>query len=239
MSGLLPAAAAASTSVKPIFNRDMNEAKQRLRELHRAWYREVPNTVHLFQLDIFVKQGRDKVREMFMKNAHVIDPRVADLLVIKGKMELEETKCGSSGHRCSDPEPKYWNTVTDYDVTNVNVCFMNDRFSRSSGAQESAMREGELSLVVYNCSYKKLTLSEYYRPSVATALCLVDGDSVLVTLPRCQLPVMRYYPECHNQYQPQLSLSQHYHTRGTKRGHNNPLEKLKAMDKTNRPLSIS
>lgn len=47
--------------------------------------------VNSFQLDISVKQGRDKVREMFMKNAHVTDPRVVDLLVIKGKMELEET----------------------------------------------------------------------------------------------------------------------------------------------------
>ncbi|XP_006027697.1 NADH dehydrogenase [ubiquinone] 1 alpha subcomplex subunit 6 isoform X2 [Alligator sinensis] len=47
--------------------------------------------VHLFQLDITVKQGRDKVREMFMKNAHVTDPRVIDLLVIKGKIELQET----------------------------------------------------------------------------------------------------------------------------------------------------
>ncbi|XP_036720836.1 NADH dehydrogenase [ubiquinone] 1 alpha subcomplex subunit 6 isoform X1 [Balaenoptera musculus] len=105
-SGLRRAGAAATTSVKPIFSRDMNEAKRRVRELYRAWYREVPNTdekteahklvshhtiMHLFQLDISVKQGRDKVREMFMKNAHVIDPRVVDLLVIKGKMELEET----------------------------------------------------------------------------------------------------------------------------------------------------
>ncbi|CAD7677070.1 unnamed protein product [Nyctereutes procyonoides] len=90
-SGLRRAAVAAPTSVKPIFSRDMNEAKRRVRELYRAWYREVPNTVQLFQLDITVKQGRDKVREMFMKNSHITDPRVVDLLVIKGKMELEET----------------------------------------------------------------------------------------------------------------------------------------------------
>lgn len=39
--------------------------------------------VHLYQLDITVKQGRNKVREMLMKNAHVTDPRVIDMLVIK------------------------------------------------------------------------------------------------------------------------------------------------------------
>lgn len=43
-SGLRQAGAAASISVKPIFSRDLNEAKQRVRELYRAWYREVPNT---------------------------------------------------------------------------------------------------------------------------------------------------------------------------------------------------
>ncbi|NXT15337.1 NDUA6 dehydrogenase, partial [Prunella fulvescens] len=71
------------SAVKPIFSRDLSEAKRRVRELYRAWYREVPNTVHLYQLDITVKQGRNKVREMFMKNAHVTDPRVIDMLVIK------------------------------------------------------------------------------------------------------------------------------------------------------------
>ncbi|XP_054023865.1 NADH dehydrogenase [ubiquinone] 1 alpha subcomplex subunit 6 [Dryobates pubescens] len=82
---------AVSAAVKPIFSRNLDEAKRRVRELYRAWYREVPNTVHLYQLDITVKQGRNKVREMFMKNAHVTDPRVIDMLVIKGKMELQET----------------------------------------------------------------------------------------------------------------------------------------------------
>ncbi|NWS24729.1 NDUA6 dehydrogenase, partial [Polioptila caerulea] len=72
-----------SAAVKPIFSRDLGEAKRRVRELYRAWYREVPNTVHLYQLDITVKQGRNKVREMFMKNAHVTDPRVIDMLVLK------------------------------------------------------------------------------------------------------------------------------------------------------------
>lgn len=43
-SGLRQAAVAASTTVKPIFSRDLNEAKRRVRELYRAWYREVPNT---------------------------------------------------------------------------------------------------------------------------------------------------------------------------------------------------
>ncbi|XP_030058647.1 NADH dehydrogenase [ubiquinone] 1 alpha subcomplex subunit 6 [Microcaecilia unicolor] len=85
------AAQAATTAVKPIFSRDLGEAKQRVRELYRAFYREVPNAVHVYQLDITVKQGRDKVREMFMKNAHITDPRVIDMLVIKGKMDLEET----------------------------------------------------------------------------------------------------------------------------------------------------
>ncbi|XP_046894045.1 NADH dehydrogenase [ubiquinone] 1 alpha subcomplex subunit 6 [Hypomesus transpacificus] len=84
-------AAGLSKVVKPLFSRDLDEAKRRVRELYRAWYREVPNTVSTFQLDITVRQGRDKMREMFDKNKHVNDPRVIDMLVIKGKMDLQET----------------------------------------------------------------------------------------------------------------------------------------------------
>ncbi|CAL8273960.1 unnamed protein product [Lota lota] len=84
-------AAGAARVVKPLFSRDLDEAKRRVRELYRAWYREVPNTVALFQLDISTRQAKDKVREMFVKNKHITDPRVIDMLVIKGKMELEET----------------------------------------------------------------------------------------------------------------------------------------------------
>lgn len=39
--------------------------------------------MHLYQLDITVRQARDKLRELFVKNAHVTDPRVIDMLVIK------------------------------------------------------------------------------------------------------------------------------------------------------------
>ncbi|XP_033999053.1 NADH dehydrogenase [ubiquinone] 1 alpha subcomplex subunit 6 [Trematomus bernacchii] len=85
------AAAGVSKVVKPIFSRDLDEAKRRVRELYRAWYREIPSTVAQFQLDIDVRMGRGKLREMFDKNKHVNDPRVIDMLVIKGKMELQET----------------------------------------------------------------------------------------------------------------------------------------------------
>ncbi|XP_068193436.1 NADH dehydrogenase [ubiquinone] 1 alpha subcomplex subunit 6 [Antennarius striatus] len=90
-SGTARAAVGAAKVVKPILSRDVDEAKRRVRELYRAWYREIPHTVTQFQLDITVAQGRAKVREMFNKNKHVTDPRVIDMLVIKGKMDLQET----------------------------------------------------------------------------------------------------------------------------------------------------
>ncbi|XP_019641607.1 PREDICTED: NADH dehydrogenase [ubiquinone] 1 alpha subcomplex subunit 6-like [Branchiostoma belcheri] len=81
----------AAKQVKPVLSQSLPEARRRVRNLYRAWYREIPHTVHAYQLDISVKAGREKVRELFMQNAHVKDPRVIDLLVVKGRQDLEET----------------------------------------------------------------------------------------------------------------------------------------------------
>ncbi|XP_792591.3 NADH dehydrogenase [ubiquinone] 1 alpha subcomplex subunit 6 [Strongylocentrotus purpuratus] len=84
-------AAAVARQVKPFMSKNPEEARGRVIQLYKAWWREVPHAIQQYQLDISVKEGRNKVKEMFMKNAHIRDYRVVDMLVIKGKMELEET----------------------------------------------------------------------------------------------------------------------------------------------------
>ncbi len=44
---------------------------------------QIPNAIESYSLDIPVQQGRLKLREVFIKNGHVRDPRVIDMLVIK------------------------------------------------------------------------------------------------------------------------------------------------------------
>merc|ERR1711936_1419972 len=77
--------------VKPVLSVDRSEAKRRVLNLYKAWYRQIPYVVKDFRVPISVKQGRDKVRENFMKNAHITDIRAIDMLVIKGQMDLVET----------------------------------------------------------------------------------------------------------------------------------------------------
>ncbi|CAH3038599.1 NADH dehydrogenase [ubiquinone] 1 alpha subcomplex subunit 6 [Pocillopora verrucosa] len=85
------AQSAGKTVFKPLLSTSHAEARRRVLNLYRAWWREVPHSIEAYQLEISTKTGRAKVREEFMKNAHVRDIRVIDMLVIKGKMELEET----------------------------------------------------------------------------------------------------------------------------------------------------
>jgi NADH dehydrogenase (ubiquinone) 1 alpha subcomplex subunit 6 len=78
--------------VKPVLSTSAAEARRRVLNLYRAWYREIPRTVSVFALDVSIKQARQKLREEFLKNKDVKDPRAIDLLVVK--------VCVSSGDLC-------------------------------------------------------------------------------------------------------------------------------------------
>lgn len=106
--------------VKPLLSLDRTEAKKRVINLYKAWYRQAPFIgsfnfyprsifkiialvfasllIFLFNFSVLdyispltTKQIRQKIKDEFKKNAHVTDIRVIDMLVIKGQMELQET----------------------------------------------------------------------------------------------------------------------------------------------------
>ncbi|XP_014280968.1 NADH dehydrogenase [ubiquinone] 1 alpha subcomplex subunit 6 [Halyomorpha halys] len=86
--------------VKPILSIDNSEARRRVLNLYKTWYRQVPYIVLDFDIPKNIEQCRAKLKEEFKRNAHVQDIRVIDMLVIKGQMELKETVHGwkTKGH---------------------------------------------------------------------------------------------------------------------------------------------
>uniref|UniRef100_A0A1L8E0P9 NADH dehydrogenase [ubiquinone] 1 alpha subcomplex subunit 6 n=1 Tax=Nyssomyia neivai TaxID=330878 RepID=A0A1L8E0P9_9DIPT len=77
--------------VRPILSVDQSEARRRVFNLYRAWYRQIPYIVMDYDIPKSVEQCREKLREEFLKNKSVSDIRVIDMLVIKGQMELKES----------------------------------------------------------------------------------------------------------------------------------------------------
>jgi len=77
--------------VKPILSLDKEDAQRRVRNLYRAWFRQIPYIILDNELPVTQKQLRDKVREIILKNKDIADIRVIDMLVIKGQMELNES----------------------------------------------------------------------------------------------------------------------------------------------------
>ncbi|CAG0900592.1 unnamed protein product [Darwinula stevensoni] len=78
--------------VKPIFSSNEAEARQRVISLYKAWYRQIPYIVHEFDIPKSVRQCREKLKEEFVKNKDLKDVRIIDAKVIKGQMDLVETK---------------------------------------------------------------------------------------------------------------------------------------------------
>lgn len=77
--------------VKPILSVDREDARKRVLNLYKAWFRQIPYIIHDLRLPLKEREMRDKVRELIFANKDITDIRVIDMLVIKGQMELNET----------------------------------------------------------------------------------------------------------------------------------------------------
>lgn len=83
-------AAVVTRQVKPLLSIDNAEARTRVMQLYKAWYRQIPQMVAEFDIPVSVERTRDILREKFRTNAHIKDTRVIDMLVIKGQQDLQE-----------------------------------------------------------------------------------------------------------------------------------------------------
>ncbi|VDL19231.1 unnamed protein product [Hymenolepis diminuta] len=78
---------------RAVLSRTPEEAKRRVLNLYRAWYRQLPFIVKEYgytYVSANVPALQKKLREEFMKNKDVKDIRIIDLLVHRGQMDLLE-----------------------------------------------------------------------------------------------------------------------------------------------------
>uniref|UniRef100_A0A1I8I6E5 NADH dehydrogenase [ubiquinone] 1 alpha subcomplex subunit 6 n=2 Tax=Macrostomum lignano TaxID=282301 RepID=A0A1I8I6E5_9PLAT len=76
---------------KPVFSATSEDARRRVLNLYRAWFRQLPYIIREYDVPLTLPMCRRKLRENFEKYRQVNDIRVIDLLVAKGQMELVET----------------------------------------------------------------------------------------------------------------------------------------------------
>lgn len=77
--------------VKPFLSNNPAEARLRVLNLYRAWFRAVPKICEIYRLPANPKHLRARIKEEFLKNSHIQDVRAIDHFVVKGRMELQET----------------------------------------------------------------------------------------------------------------------------------------------------
>lgn len=75
---------------KPIASTDLPSARRLVLRLYRMWIRQIPLIQENFALEYNKTQCLAKLKEKFLENSHVRDPRAIDLLVFKGRQELDE-----------------------------------------------------------------------------------------------------------------------------------------------------
>ncbi|XP_032674984.1 NADH dehydrogenase [ubiquinone] 1 alpha subcomplex subunit 6 [Odontomachus brunneus] len=83
-------AATTFRQVKPILSVNREDARRRVLKLYKAWIRQVPQALLLYDIPKKEADCKKKIREEFKRHAHVTDVRIIDQLVIRGQMELQE-----------------------------------------------------------------------------------------------------------------------------------------------------
>lgn len=59
--------------------------------LFRRMCKALPHVLNIYDMDMTPSEARHAIAGHFRKNSHVRDPRVVNLLIAKGQMELDET----------------------------------------------------------------------------------------------------------------------------------------------------
>ncbi|XP_020284967.1 NADH dehydrogenase [ubiquinone] 1 alpha subcomplex subunit 6 [Pseudomyrmex gracilis] len=76
--------------VKPILSVSREDARRKVLILYKAWIRQVPSMLLLYDIPKDEAACKAKIREEFKRHAHVTDLRIIDRLIIRGQMELQE-----------------------------------------------------------------------------------------------------------------------------------------------------
>ncbi|XP_014478701.1 PREDICTED: NADH dehydrogenase [ubiquinone] 1 alpha subcomplex subunit 6 [Dinoponera quadriceps] len=76
--------------VKPLLSVNREDARRRVLILYKAWIRQVPSTLLVYDVPLKAQDCKEKIREEFKRHAHVTDVRIIDHLIIRGQMELQE-----------------------------------------------------------------------------------------------------------------------------------------------------
>ena len=79
------------TRVTTASSGSLQEASRRALNLYRRVLKSCPKVKTVFDVDMPVAEMRAAITWHFRKSSHIKDPRVVDMLVVKGEMDLEET----------------------------------------------------------------------------------------------------------------------------------------------------
>ena len=79
------------TRVKTASSGSLKEASRRALQLYRNVLKATPKVKTVFDVDMPLPEMRRAITWHFRKSAHIKDPRIVDMLVVKGEMDLEET----------------------------------------------------------------------------------------------------------------------------------------------------